>query len=152
MSAWESVARATQTSDLKEKEYECDLDRVAALGFVPRLGAAYLRWSAGHAKSERRTLEIELIKEMLKLARARRWRGPDQVFYRMVNLVLDELEKPLCPSCIGRGMVGVDRINPKTEAGAARVCPACNGLKAKKFSPRLRAGTVKAPLDDWNTV
>lgn len=152
MGSFEAVVKATQSSNLKTRETECDTDKVGALGFVPRLGSAYIRWIAGHKREDRHTLEVELIKEMLKIARARRWRGADQVYYRMVALVLSELEHPLCPPCKGRGWVGVDRINPKADAGAARVCPTCNGLKVKKFSPSLRAGTVKVPLNEWNTV
>lgn len=149
---WESVICATHSGNLKEKEYEGDLDRVGALAFVPRLGSAYLRWTGGHSREDRHTLEVELIKAMLKLAKARRWRGPDQVFYRMVGMLLDELERPLCPACTGRGWVGVDRINPKADAGAARACPSCNGLRQKKFSINVRAATIKVTLDEWNTI
>lgn len=153
MCAWEAVTKATQSSDLAMQEYECDLDRVGALAFSPKLGAAMLRWGGGQ-RSARHAVEVELAKAVHRMAKVKRWRSTDQQAHLLIMRVLHEIEHRLCRKCGGRGMVGgVERYRaPDDQDGVPAICPSCGGGRCQVYDDRSRARALGVSCAEWDAM
>jgi len=149
----ESVARAVNSSNLGENgdEWETNLDRIGALAFAPRLGAAFLRWRDGQDASFRERVLVELVRESLRLARVKRWKCSAGQVYAIAGRVLFEVEHDQCETCGGHGMIGIRRDVAPDPATKPGICPDCRGSKKRQFDAADRARALKISVDEWRT-
>ena len=147
----EIVARAVGSGSLKgsSDDSETSIERVAALAFTPRLGSAFLRWHDGLDATSRKTVQIELTREALRLSRALKWRCSARNVFDLAERVLYELEHEKCRHCGGHGMVGINRSITPDKAEKTGICPTCSGTKMRKFYDDERAKALQVSVHDW---
>ena len=147
----ELVATAANTSNLGESVCgsETNLERVAALAFTPRLGSAFLRWHDGLDATSRKTVQIELTREALRLSRALKWRCYARNVFDLAERVLYELEHEKCQHCGGHGMVGINRDITPDKSEKTGICPTCSGTKMRRFYDDERAKALQVSVHEW---
>lgn len=134
----ERVGRALVSNHLETSSSRTtDLDKVAALGMAGRrspIGALFIRFLVAH--------DARAYEPLVRLLSAKcrsRFRE------RIVKLVIEELCKPQCRTCDGRGRI---------EAGAALVwaCPTCQGVSVHRYSDGERASALGMRIRDYRAL
>jgi hypothetical protein len=172
MSVREQIGRAINSSDLSLHEWECALDRIAALGasarqgdaipftdadlvFIGRLGQLGGRGTPSIIGAE--LWRLKYGRDPHSFTRAawaivrisepwfRRKKGilKARIRFAIVRQALREYLDPQCSLCRGAGEC-------KDEAnGLLIVCPQCDGHKVRRYTDDERALALGVPVDEY---
>jgi len=133
----EPLTRAVNSSDLEEKEYVVDLDRVAAMSAGNRLGSLLFRFGPGVQPAWGRPIVLILARRI-----SRRHRMGDGIAQRIAACALLEFAHPACTVCKGtRELLG---------AQLKVTCHVCEGTGLRRYSNgsrRAQIGSYGALID-----
>lgn len=139
----EKLGRATQSSDLGEREgvSEVDVDRVGALGMAAKttkLGAAIVRWiGAGHAESQ-----LIVLEQLVLALEGKYGKGDADMILHVAMQACREFADWGCTECQGRGEL-------KSGTGVTFKCPTCGGTKLRRYRDHERADSMRMSIADY---
>lgn len=124
----ERMSTASVSGNLKHRETLCDVDVLQAMGIAGRrqpLEHALMRLDLTQDRRDIPKAITATMDLVATIARAKGW--PMHVLKRrqIATAVLVQYLNPACPTCHGRGMIGVERDKP--EAYSPKPCPVCAG-------------------------
>lgn len=139
----EKLGRATQTSDMGEREGadEVDNDRVGAIGVAARetpLGAAIVRWIAAMQDSA----FVSVVEQLILSIEHRFGRSGADATLRIALQACREFSNWGCVECSGRGEL-------VSGTGIHFPCPVCTGTKVRRYRDQDRADAMGASLADF---
>ena len=101
-----SIARAFNSSDLGEKHFESDADRITAAALSDPLGVLLQKLYAGNMAGAYHEALGLIRKRAHRLAQRKAWQNaPYEVLDRLCEVCLLEWVYDVCPKCLGRGIL-----------------------------------------------
>jgi hypothetical protein len=144
-SLFETLALSQITDNLGERSDggTCDVDRVTALGFSPRLGSLLIRLKgANDPKCHADALEM-IAGRLLVVGRRKNW-GPLGRMRRVAQAALQHYLVDMCPACSGRGVIPKNYAGPQDD-DAGDVCMTCHGTGKAERNLNKRAMAILQP-------
>lgn len=132
MNLRETLGAAFESSDLSTKPGESDVDRIAAMGLVTRLGSKLWRLKYGNDPKAFKTAYLLLAKRL-------GWR--DTLLVRLCDLAVREWCLPMCGTCHGAKEI--------IEGDLRIVCAECEGIGVKRYTDRERERLLGIPPRAW---
>jgi len=138
----ESLATAVNTSDLKQRDKPCPVDKITSLGFASignSIGADAIRFMYALQPKSYDTLLIGLSR---KLRSDRAFKHTSiQMRHSISALVIAEETLPSCRCCNGAREFRAGNL--------VKLCPVCNGSGVHRYSDESRAHDLKLSIEDY---
>ena len=128
----EALAASVGSSNLKfDPEYERAADRVAAIGFGPRLGSLLIRYRDANQVRWEREIIARLAKRII-----RKLPITHSIAAKVAECALSEWARPHCATCGGARVI--------MGAMLKVVCPACDGIGVRRYTNSERRRIIGA--------
>lgn len=137
---FERLALAQVSSHLSPRETVCDIDRITALGFAPKLGSLLIRLKGANDAASY-TEAKELIAQRLYTTGQRKGWGHIERMRRVADESLRFYIFDMCKTCEGRGQLAHSYNGPADEDAGA-ICPTCSGTAKADRNVRGRAASI----------
>ena len=143
---FESLALAQISGHLSPKETICDIDRVTALGFAPRLGSYLIRLKAANDAASYIAAVRMLSSRLYQMGIKNRW-GHMARMQRVAQESVRFYLFDMCKTCEGRGKLAHSYSGPQADDDAGETCPTCSGSAKADRNVRGRAAAIYVPGD-----
>lgn len=141
----ESLAKAVNTSDLKQRDKPCPVDRITSLAYASignSVGADAIRFMYALQPKSYDALLLGLSR---KLRGERAFKDMSiNMRHKIAALVIYEETVPACRGCNGA---------KEFKAGnLVKICHVCNGSGVHRYSDETRANDLKVSLEDYVNI
>lgn len=138
----ESLAKAVNTSDLRQRDRPCPIDKLTTLAYASiqnSVGSDAIRFMWGLQPKSYDALLIGLAR---KLRNNKHFRQTSkEMRYKISAMIVEEETLPSCKVCFGAKELRGENI--------IKVCPCCGGSGVHRYTDSHRSMTLQIDIQDY---